>query len=122
MVIKVLKSKNDQLRGGDEVIISELSSCACPVKLLRRYLSTFIISPDSRQLIFRSISRRKGSFRLVALDKPNSYSSIREAFKRDLKSFGADPSKFGLHSLRSGGATLAANSGVNDRVFQRHSR
>ena len=58
----------------------------------------------------------------MALDKPISYSSIREAFKRDLKSVGADPSKFGLHSLRSGGATMAANSGVNDRVFQRHGR
>lgn len=35
MVIKVQKSKNDQLRRGDEVIISELSSYACPVKLLK---------------------------------------------------------------------------------------
>lgn len=122
MVIKVLKSKNDQLRRGDEVIISELSSCACPVKLLKRYLSTFNISPDSRDLIFRPISRGKGSCKLVAPDRPISYSSIREAFKRDLKSVGADPSKFGLHSLRSGGATMAANSGVNDRVFQRHGR
>ena len=52
MVIKVLKSKNDQLRRCDEVIISELSSCACPVKLLKRYLSTFNISPDSRDLIY----------------------------------------------------------------------
>ena len=58
----------------------------------------------------------------MAPDKPISYSSVREAFKRDLKSVGADPSKFGLHSLRSGGATMTANSGVNDRVFQRHVR
>ena len=35
---------------------------------------------------------------------------------------GFDPSKFGLHSLHSGGATMAANSGVSDRVFQRHGR
>ena len=27
---------------------------------------------------------------------------------------------FGLHSLRSGGATAAANAGVNDRLFKRH--
>lgn len=32
----------------------------------------------------------------------------------------ADPSKFGLHFLRSGGATMAAKNGVSDRVFQRH--
>lgn len=38
MVIKVLKSKNDQLRKGDEVVVSQLSSDACPVALLKRYL------------------------------------------------------------------------------------
>lgn len=122
MVIKIHKSKNDQLRRGDEVVISELSSCACPVKLLRRYLTNFQISPESRELIFRPISRGKGACRLVAPDKPISYTTIREAFRRDLKSIGADPSRFGLHSLRSGGATMAANNGVNDRVFQRHGR
>ena len=41
MVIKVLKSKNDQLRKGDEVVVSQLSSTACPVELLKRYLATF---------------------------------------------------------------------------------
>ena len=122
VVIKVPKSKNDQLRRGDEVVISELPSGACPVKLLKRYLSKFQIPPDSRDLIFRPISKGKDSCKLIAPDRPISYSTMREASRRDLKAIGADPSKFGLHSLRSGGATMAANSGVSDRVFQRHSR
>lgn len=122
MVIKVPKSKNDQLRRGDEVVISELSSCACPVRLLKKYLTKFRIPPDSRNLIFRPISRGKDSCKLIAPDKPISYGTIREAFRRDLKSIGADPSKFRLHSLHSGGATMAAKSGVSDRVFQRHGR
>jgi hypothetical protein len=38
-----------------------------------------------------------------------------------------DRSRFGLHSLRSGGATTAANAtaanaGVNDRLFKKHGR
>ena len=41
---------------------------------------------------------------------------MREAFKRDLKGIGADPSKCGPHSLRSGGATMSAYSGVSDSV------
>jgi integrase len=45
MVIQVHKSKNDQLRRGNEVVISELSSPACPVNLLRRYLDKFQIPP-----------------------------------------------------------------------------
>ena len=45
MVIKVLKSKNDQFRKGDEVVVSQLSSDSCPVQLLTRYLATFKIPP-----------------------------------------------------------------------------
>ena len=30
--------------------------------------------------------------------------------------------KFGLHSLRSGGATTASNLGVSNRLFQKHGR
>ena len=118
VVIKVPKSKNDQLRRGYEVVISELPCPACPVNLTK-----FQIPPgDSRDLIFRPISKGKDSFKLIASDKPISYSTMRQAFRRDLKTIGADPSKFGLHSLSSGHATMAANSGVSDRVFQRHGR
>ena len=35
---------------------------------------------------------------------------------------GLDKSKFGLHSLRSGGASAAANAGIPDRWFKRHGR
>ena len=117
MVIKVLKSKNDQLRRGNEVVISELSSPTCPVELLKRYLAIFKIFPGSNDLIFKPISRGKGCCKLVSPDKPISYSTIRGAFRRDLQSLEVVPSKFDLHSLRSGEAIMAANNGVNDRIF-----
>ena len=120
MVIQVQKSKNDQLRKGNEVVISELSSSACPVSLLKRYLDKFRIPPNSRDLIFKPIS--KGFCKLVSPDKPISYNCIRDGFQRDLKNIGADPSKFSLYYLRSGGVTSAANNGINDRIFQRHGR
>ena len=107
MVIQVQKSKNDQLRRGNEVVISELSSSACPVSLLKRYLDKLRIPPNSRDLIFKPISKAKAFCKLVSPDKPISYSSIRsirDGFRRDLKNIGVDPSKFGLHSLRSGGS------------------
>ena len=122
MIIKVLKSKNDQLRKGDEVVISQLSGFAFPVELLKRYLAMFKVPPDSKDVIFKPISKGKGSCKLVAPDKPISYSTFRRPFRKDLQSLGVEPSKFGLHSLRSGGATMAANNGVNDWVFQRHGR
>ena len=114
MVIKVLKSKNDRLRKGDEVVISQLSGFAFPVELLKRYLAMFKVPPDSKDVIFKLISKGKGSCKLVAPDKSISYSTFRRPFRKDLQSLGVEPSKFGLHSLRSGGATMAANNGVND--------
>ena len=117
MVIQVQKSKNDQLRKGNEVVISELSNPTCPVSLLKRYLDKFRIPPNSRDLIFKPISRGKGFCKLVTPDKPISYSCIRDGFRRDSKNIGVDPSKFGLHSLRSSGATSAANNGINDRIL-----
>ena len=41
MAIEILKSKNYQLRKGHEVIFSEISSPACPCKLLKRSLAYF---------------------------------------------------------------------------------
>ena len=39
-----------------------------------------------------------------------------------LQSLGYVTSLYGMHSLRSGGATLAANNGISDRMFKRHGR
>ena len=35
---------------------------------------------------------------------------------------GCNPSVFGLHSMRAGGATQAANVGIPNRLFKRHGR
>ena len=49
-----------------------------------------------------------------------SYSRAKELIKKELGKEGLDPTKFGIHSLRSGGASAAAALGVPDRLFQRH--
>ena len=54
--------------------------------------------PDSKDFIFKPISKGKGSYKLVTPDKPISYSTTRGTFRRDLQSLGVEPSKFGLHS------------------------
>ena len=45
---------------------------------------------------------------------------MRELFTTKLKELGFDTKQFGLHSLRAGGTTAAANAGVPDRLFKRH--
>jgi hypothetical protein len=52
------------------------------------------------------------------MNKPISHTTLRELFIEALKT----RYKFGLHSLRSGGATAAANYGIKDRLFKRHGR
>ena len=51
-----------------------------------------------------------------------SYTIFREFFLEKLENIGLNTSKLGLHSLRSGVATEAANSGVCDRLFKKHGR
>ena len=46
-----------------------------------------------------------------------SYSRMREVVLEMLSAVGLDKRRFGLHSLRSGGASAAANAGVPDRMF-----
>ena len=59
---------------------------------------------------------------LRKIDKPLSYTTVRGCVLELLANVGLDPKKFGLHSLRSGGASAAANLGVNDRLFKKHGR
>ena len=97
---------------------SEMFVPACPVKLLKRYLVHCSIPSSSRDLIFSSMSRGNNSIKLVSQDEPISCITIREAFRKDLRSVGVDSSTFGFYSLRSRGATSAAYNGVSDSVFQ----
>ncbi|CAH3128854.1 unnamed protein product, partial [Porites lobata] len=122
MTIKVEKSKTDQLRQGDEVIIAQSGGSVCPVSILRDYLSRLNIDPHSDELIFRQLVKTKSFYKMVNKDKPISYTTFRDHLSKSLRSVVPDPSVYGTHSFRSGGATKAANSGVGERVFQRHGR
>ena len=75
-------------------------------------------SPDLH--LFRAIVRTKNGIQLCK--QGLSYTRMRELLREKLTDVGLDANKFGLHSLRSGGATAAANAGVPDRLFKRHGR
>ena len=121
-LLKSLKVRTTNFAGETRSLFLSFLIARVLLNCLKGIFLNFLIPPDPRCLIFRPISRGTGSCKLVSPDKPVSYGSIREAFRQDLKGIGPDPSKFGLHFLRSGGAIMAANNGVSDRVFQRHGR
>ena len=61
-------------------------------------------------------------YRLRKENKCLSYTKTREIVLDAFESIGMDKKRFGLHSLRAGGATAAANAGVKDRLFKKHGR
>ena len=77
MIIKVGKSKTDQLRQGDEAVIAQSKENACPAFLLKEYLKKLDISPDSSEFIFRPLVKTKSSYKLVQVDKHISYATFR---------------------------------------------
>ena len=72
--------------------------------------------------IFRLLRKSRTGHKLALVNKPLSYSTIRDHFKASFKDIVPDINRFGAHSLRAEGASAAANAGVNDRLFQRHGR
>ena len=119
MKIFIEKSKQDQYRLGKWVHISCGSTQLCPVKNLAKYMK--MANLKKKQFLFRRIVKTKFGERLGPKNRPLSYTRSREVI-RILGTIGLDKTKFGTHSLRSGGATIAANSGVPDRLFKRHGR
>lgn len=79
------------------------------------------MSLDDQRYLFRPIQRTKKGEGLRQSGKI-SYTCLRELFKKKVADLGLPPSNFGLHSLRAGGATAAANAKVPDRLFKRHGR
>ena len=103
-------------------MIAQSGSSVCPVSLLKDYLSMFDINPLSTEFIFRPLVKTKSSHKLIQNDKTISDTTCKDQQAKSLKNVVPDPSSYGTHSSRSGGATRAANSGIGDPVFQRYGR
>ena len=121
-LIFIEKSKTDVYREGHWIMIAKTNSDLCPVSNLAYYLEKANIDALSDEFIFRRITNVRNQERLRSKNKPISYTSIRDHFIVVLKSIKLDAKLFGLHSLRSGGASAAANMGVPDRLIQKHGR
>ena len=121
MKIHIVCSKTDQLRQGDEVVVARTHSATCPVAMLENYMVRTGMAWDDQRFLFRPIQKSKKGETVRELGCI-SYTCLRDLFKKKLKDLGYQPEEFGLHSLRAGGASAAANAGVPDRLFKRHGR
>ena len=121
MEVHITSSKTDQYRQGNKVIVARTGSHTCPVAMLERYYAMGLITKDAKLRLFRGITSTRVGERLRSHGSL-SYTRLRELFLQKLTSLGFDAKQFGLHSLRAGGATAAAQAGVPDRLFKRHGR
>ena len=103
-------------------MVARTSNPTCPFDMLRRYATLSGDSISSTQFVFRSVYKSKAGGYLLRDGFKLSYSRARELFIQKFRAIGLDTNLYGLHSLRIGGASAAANSDIPDRVIKKHGR
>ena len=109
--------KNDQYREGHWIPISYIPGCkGCPMLLTMQLIERAGLSGG--RPLFSAVTLQEG--KEVYGQQPISYSCLRGMMLTAIADIGLPVEAFGTHSLRAGGATLAANRGVPDRVWMEH--
>ena len=121
MSLFIESSKTDVYRDGHWLVISRTFTKLCPVKNLELYLQLAQFT-DSDSYLFQNVTKCKDKYSFRNENKPMSYMRMREIFIDAFTPFVENVKSYGLHSLRSGGASSAANFGIQDRLFKRHGR
>ena len=116
------RSKTDQYGSGATRVIARTGNPTCPFDMLCRYAKMSGDSLDSTEFVFRSLYKRKNGAHALRSGSRLSYSRARELFILKFKAIGLDTKLYGLHSLRIGGASAAANNDLPDRVIKKHGR
>ena len=121
--VTIPRSKTDQYHNGSTVLIAKTGFPTCPYSMLVRYASSARADMTSNNFVFgklifhsstKTYSLREGS--------QLSYSRAREVVLSKFSTIGLDQTNFGLHSLRIGGASAAANNDIPDRAIKKHGR
>ena len=111
-----LKRKNDQFREGSTILVTHSHSSSCPVAVTERFLLAG--GHQKSDYLFRKIRHTKHGFSLRP--QPLSYSRASELVRKQLKAIGLHPKQYGLHSLRSAGASAAAAAAIPNRLLMHH--
>ena len=93
-------------------MLAKTGHVSCPFNLLRRYVSAANLDLSSSLPFFRSLYFHKATSIYGLRSAGVSYSRMREIVLQAFVELGYQNNLFGLHSLRAGGASAAANSQV----------
>jgi integrase len=110
LFVFVEKSKTDQERRGHTIVLAASDECRarCPIAWFKMYTVT-----------------RNGSSEFLFHKEKNDQKLSDKTPNHRLKSWlhrigEKNPQKFGSHSMRKGGATAAAESGIEERLIKKH--
>lgn len=118
MKIYVFKSKTGVHWDGAHVLLTKSGSVSCPFHILYRYVHAANLELSRSSLpFFRSLHFHKLTSPYGLRSTGMSYTRTREIVLRAFAELDYRNHLFGLHSLRAGGASAAANAGVSDRLF-----
>ena len=120
--INIKRSKTDQYRQGQNIIIAKTGSDLCPVFWLNKYITLANLISGSDQFLFSPIRYIKSSDSYILCRSKLSYTRAREIFLEAIEAIGEDKNAFCLHSLRSGGCSAAINLNVDERLVMAHGR
>jgi integrase len=118
------QAKTDQLRQGRVVFIAKLNNDECPVDLLMLYakLAGFKLEQKSNAFLFARCIFKQKRLSLFNVTTQMSYNNARDIVKNKVSQIQLDPRLYSTHSMRSGGATSAAQAGTSERLLQLHGR
>ena len=103
-------------------MVARIGSSTCPVAMLERYMAITGMPWSDQGFFLQANSQKTKNGESLRDSGRFNYSCLRDLFSKKLNKLGFSSRDFGLHSLRAGGATAAANAKVPDRLFKRHGR
>jgi site-specific recombinase XerD len=109
----IRRSKTDQTADGASVCLAETGTSLCPIMWYHKYI---MIRDHRAVFFFHQLGARMNLVRPLATRTPNF------VVKKMLKTIGVDPLRYGSHSCRKGGCSIAVEAGVDIRLVAQHGR
>ena len=106
MSVYVPQRKNDQYREGHTGFLPRTNKVTCPVAVTERLIKLLPQSSSAFPLVRRIVKARSKEYFHSSLGV--SVSTAREEFKKHIKPFVSDISRYSTHSMKSGAASNLA--------------
>ena len=103
MSVYLPQRKNDQYREGHTAFLARTGKVTCPVAVTERLIKLLPQSSSAFPLVRRIVKAKSKEYFHSSLGV--SVSTLREEFKKHIKPFVSDISKYGTHSMKSGAAS-----------------